>query len=438
MNRLAQLRAERETARAEGLAIINAAEADDRDLTDEEQSQVDSIHAAIEDLDTQIASAEALAERRRNFEPQPGSQISATPPAPAAGQNRVNDQDPRATGGFGSLGEFASAVHGAVLAGQYGGAVDSRLTQLAVAGTHQGGGTAGEGYALPPQFRSEIWDIVHEMDEFGPLIDEEPTASRSVKLNADETTPWGTSGIKAYWRAEGKQMTPSELADEGRDVPVHELYVLALATEELLEDAPRLQNRLTRKAGEAIAWKKGQAIVEGKGVGQPLGWTASKAQITVPKETGQPAGSLVVENIAKMNARLQMMPGSTPFWMMNQELQSELITMTLGDRPIWTPPNGIVDAPGGFLLGKPIRYSEHSEAPGAKNDIQLVNPKGYYGVRRTAGTNFASSIHLYFDFAINAFRWTFRYGGQPHLSKPITPNKGTATRSHFITLAERA
>ncbi|WP_043776149.1 phage major capsid protein, partial [Roseivivax isoporae] len=106
-------------------------------------------------------------------------------------------------------------------------------------------------------------------------------------LGADETTPWGTSGIKAYWRSEGSQMTPTQLADEGRSVPLHELYCLALASEELLEDAIRLRNRLSNKAAMAIAWKKNLAIVEGSGVGQPLGWFNSPAMLTVPKESGQ-------------------------------------------------------------------------------------------------------------------------------------------------------
>ena len=433
MNRLAKLRQQLEGLKAEGLAIVNAAETEDRDLTVEEEAALEANEAEREEIEASIKAAEKLAERRRSMEARPVGG-AGTP----AGATTVRDGNPAQTGGFADIGEFAVAVHAAVQAGRHGGTIDERLTQLSMNATMQGGGSAGEGYSLPPEYRDQVWEIMQGFDEFGPLIDEEPTNRREVKLMADETTPWGTAGIKAYWRAEGAQMSASQLADEGRNVPLHELYTMAVATEELLEDAPRLNSRLTNKAGMAIAWKKNEAIVEGTGVGQPLGWTKGDAQVVVAKESGQAAGSIVTQNIAKMFSRLQVVPGDTPFWLMNQDTLPQLMDLTLGDKPIWTPPNGFVDAPGGFLLGRAIRFSEYAETLGTQNDIQLISPKGYYAARRSAGIQFASSIHLYFDYNKEAFRWVFRYGGQPHLSAPITPNKGTATRSHFVTLATRA
>lgn len=79
---------------------------------------------------------------------------------------------------------------------------------------------------------------------------------------------------------------------------------------------------------------------------------------------------------------------------------------------------------------------------GDKGDLHLISPRGYYSVVRDAGPQLATSIHLYFDYNIEAFRWTTRFGGQPHLSAPInapTEGGGAAnSKSHFITLAERA
>ena len=47
-------------------------------------------------------------------------------------------------------------------------------------------------------------------------------------------------------------------------------------------------------------------------------------------------------------------------------------------------------------------------------------------------------MHLYFDYGAQAFRWTFRLGGQPHMSAPVTPARSAATKSHFVALAARA
>ncbi|MEM1149323.1 MAG: phage major capsid protein [Pseudomonadota bacterium] len=428
MKTIAELRKALKTLKARGLAIVEEAEAADSAMTEDQEAAYAAIEAEIKDTQAQLEKAEELDARRR-----------AMAPAGSNGANRVHDSNPELTGGFNSLGEFAVAVHGAVTANVLGGQVDQRLAPFAAApsGTHQGGGNAGEGFSLPPQFRNEVWELVSEFDEFGPLIDEEPTAAREVKLQADETTPWGTSGIKAYWRAEATQMTDSELADEGRSVPLHELYTLAIASEELLEDAPRLENRLTRKAAQAIAWKKNEAIVEGSGVGQPLGWMNSKALVTVPKESGQAAGTINANNLLKVFSRNQMITGSPSFWLVNEFAIEQLATLTIGDRPVWLPPGGLQDAPAGMILGRPARFSPFCEELGSVGDIQLVTPRGYYGVRRTQGINFASSIHLYFDYNLRAFRWIFRYGGQPHLAAPIKPNKGTTTKSHFVTLAAR-
>ncbi|ATG47603.1 phage major capsid protein [Celeribacter ethanolicus] len=428
MKTLAELKKRLAELKAEGMKMVDAAESAGGTFTEDQETKFAAIESEIAQVEEDIKEREKLDERRRSMK---GS-TALTP----AGQNTVNDLNPETTGGFKDIGEFAVAVHGAVRAGMRGGTIDDRL--VAVDGVHTGGGDAGEGYALPPAYRDSVWELVNDFDEFGGLIDEEPTEKREVKLSADETTPWGTAGIKAYWRAEESQMTASQLSDEGRSVPLHELYTLAIATEELLEDAPRLNNRLGTKAAMAIAWKKNLAIVEGTGVGQPLGWMKSSAIITVAKESGQTADTVVAKNIVNMYARLQRIPGDKPFWLINQNCLPELMFMTIGDKPIWMPPNGLADAPGGFLLGLPVRFSPFAETLGDKGDIQLISPKGYYGVRRTSGVKFASSIHLYFDRGLQAFRWQFRYGGQPHLSKPVTPKNGATTLSHFVTLAERA
>lgn len=431
MNKLARLRQRLAALKGEGTKILEAADAAEADLTDDQEARFAEIETEIEEVKAEIASEEAKAERRRRLDAIGGSS--------PAGANTVNDPNPETTGGFASIGEFAASVHSAVMARQHGGEIDDRLMAALPAGTHQGGGDAGEGYLLPPDFRNQVWELVQTFDEYGPVIDEEPTSQRSVKLYADETTPWGSGGIQAYWRAEGSKMNETQLHQDPRDVPLHELYTMAVATEELLEDAVRLEARLTRKAAMAIGYKKNLAIVEGTGTGQPLGWRNGPALVTVAKESGQAAGTITAKNILKMYSRLETIPGDQPFWQANRESVEQLASMTIGDRPIWMPSTGLASAPGGTILGLPLRFSEFSEAVGQQGDIELISPMGYYGARRASGVQAATSIHLFFDYNARAFRWTFRYGGQPHLSAPIAPKAaGAGTRSHFITLAERA
>lgn len=425
MKKLAELKAKLGALKKQAFGMLDAAEAKGG-FDEATQTAYDDKKAEIEATKNEIAAVEKLQEERRAM---------GAIEAPAAVQNTVNDPNPATTNGFKDIAEFAATVRRATQAG--GRHVDDRL-MAAPTNVHQGGAASGEGYEVPVQFRNEIFEVVTELDEFGPLVDEEPTSSREVKVTADETTPWGATGVQARWRNEGTKMDPSKMVTEQRSVPVHELYAYVLATEELLEDAPRLASRITRKAGAAIAWKKNDAMVYGDGVGKPLGWMTSGALVTVPKGGSQAADTITAANVIAMFSRLLNVPGSAPFWMANSDCLPQLMTMTIGDKPIWIAPNGLQDAPGGFLLGRPVRLTEHARTLGDLGDLQLVSPRGYYALRRENGPKFAQSMHLYFDYAIEAFRWTFRFGGQPHLSAPVSPANGSATKSHFVALAERA
>ena len=126
-------------------------------------------------------------------------------------------------------------------------------------------------------------------------------------------------------------------------------------------------------------------------------------------------------------------------WVCNQDVLPQLFTMTLGDNSIFVPPaTGFQQAPGGFLLGRAVVPLEHMATIGDAGDIANISPSGYHAVGKGGGIQFASSIHLYFDYGIEAFRWTFRLGGQPFLKAAVVPDNGSNNRSHFVTLAARA
>lgn len=428
-NRLKELRQRQHDLKSEATALLDKADAEKRDFTAEEETRYAAIEADLKTVGTEIEAEERKAERRRAME-------TARQPAPA-GSFSSREPDPATTGGFHNLAEFAMAVRHASPGGS--GAVDPRLTpRAAPADYHEGGGSAGEGFMLPASFRDEIWELVIADDDLLTRVDLEQTAARQVDWVADETTPWGSTGIVARWRSEAAQMSASTLATKGRSITLHELYAFVLATEELLEDAPRLNDRLRRKAAQAINWKINDAIIYGTGAGQPLGWFNSTPLISVAKESGQAADTIVAANVLKMYSRLLVAPGDQPFWMANRDIVPQLAVMTIGDQPVWIPPNGLMDAPGGMLLGYPVRWSEHAKTLGDKGDLQLVSPRGYYAARRTSGPQFASSMHLFFDYAMEAFRWTFRFAGQPYLSAAVDAANGSATKSHFVALAERA
>jgi HK97 family phage major capsid protein len=345
--------------------------------------------------------------------------------------------------GFKSLAHFARDVQAACMPG-------GRMSQLlgrlfaAPSNVSQEGGTS-EGYEVPAAFSEQIFQLMFAPDGLLEKVNPEPTEKNAVDLEGDETTPWGSTGVQAKWRAEGVQMVGSKASTNLRTVRLHELFAFVTASQELLEDGPRLSDRLTNKAAQAIKWKCDEALMFGTGAGQPLGWMSSPSLVTVAAEGGQTTATIVIANILKMFSRL-LAQGGSPFWIVNRDTIPQLATIQIGNYPVFVPPmSGIAAAPNGTLLGLPIVYSEHAQTLGTKGDVQLVNPLGYYatvkqsgqGSDGTPGLEFAQSIHLYFDYNLTAFRWTFRLGGQPYLSAPVSPAKGSNTKSHFVTLAAR-
>jgi HK97 family phage major capsid protein len=434
MNRYKALLDERAQLVAEGKGIFDAAEKAGHDLTDAEKARDDEINARLETIKGDLAREEARRERERAVEPVRDPQGQAR----ARGLTPLDSQDPRA--GFAHLADFALSV---VQASRPGGRMDERLQALqygaAPADFHQEAGTA-EGYLVPTEFRQAIWGLVFNGDDILGMVSPEPTSSNSVELEADESTPWGATGVTAKWRSEASQMVAQKIDPvDPRMVKLYELYAFVTASDELLRDAPRMNSRLTNKAAMAIRWKASEAIIRGTGAGQPLGWMKSAALVSVAKEDAQVKDTIVTDNVTKMYTRLLDMPGGKPRWLANRDIVPQLMKLVIGDQPMWTPPvAGLREAPGGFLLGLPIQWSEHAETLGDQGDLQLIDPVGYYATQREDGPQFASSIHLYFDYGLQAFRWTFRFGGQPYLSAPVSPAKGANTRSHFVVLDARA
>jgi HK97 family phage major capsid protein len=428
---LKQQKAELITAGEQALAI--AAKRGDG-LTDEEKQADDTRQASIERLDDEITRISRIVNQDRAAQlPQHEQRAISTA-----------NGDPRC--GYRSLGEFAREVMAACAPG--GGHVSPRLqamqaVQAALMAApsnymQEASGSSGDGYMVPPQFKQEIFELIFADAGLLEEVDSEPTNSSSVELDADETTPWGSSGVLAKWRSEAAQMTATKADTDARLVKVHDLYAFVTATDNLMNDAPRLSARLTKKAAEAIRYKANDAVVNGDGVGKPLGWLNAGCLVTQTKESGQAAATFVAANAAKMFSRLLAGGLGRSAWYVNSDVLPQLFTMTLGNNSVFVPPaDGFTKAPGGFLFGRPVRPVEHCKTLGTKGDVAFVDPKGYYAPVN-GGLQYAESIHLYFDYGMRAFRWTFRMGGQPYLAAAVSPANGSVTKSHFVVIETRS
>ena len=420
--------------------IQDLADTESRALTEEEDT---AIAAALDEHDTIAADYD----RRARLEAVAGAQSQGTGRKTEGGAMRAAGGRfsggtpagvPNGQRGFHNFGDFAVAV---AAGSQAGVQPDNRL--IANAPTSYGSEGVGPdgGYAVPPDFRRDIVALVEDSESLLGRSDLLESSSNNFVIPSDETTPWGSSGVRAFWDGEGDQLTQSKPSLGNVNVRLHKLTALVGVTEELLEDAPALDTYLRRKAPSKIDFAVSRAIIAGTGSGQPLGIMNSPGVVSIAKESGQAADTFVYLNIVKMWARCYAPSRTRAIWLINQDVEPQLLTVnTSGDSsPAYQPAGGLSASPFATIMGRPVIPHESMETLGDKGDVLLADMSSYMAIRRSGGIRADVSMHLWFDYDMAAFRFTFRVGGQPWWSAPITPRSGSSnTLSPFVTLDERA
>lgn len=402
------------------------------DMTDEEFEKVQALQAEIKTMEEDLKQSEQEAQKAADK-----AALRASLGGGAGGsfthqKERVED-DPNH--GFKHFGEFCEAVR---YASRNPSAADDRL-KIGAAPTTYGNESAGTdgGFLVPPGYGSRLFEHSIEEDAFLPMTDNQDVPGNSMTFPKDETTPWSTDGIQVYWDAEADQATQSKPKLSNFTMRLNKLMGLVPMTEELLTDAGAMGGYVQRKLPAKIRWTVNNALVNGNGAGKPKGIANAGCLVTQAKETSQSADTIVAGNVVKMFSR-NSNPGRA-VWLVHHDAYPQLPLMTIGDQPIFTPPNqGIKGAPAGMLLGRPVYLTDTCQTLGDLGDIYFVDWMGMASITKAGGIQTATSMHLWFDYDMTAFRATFRVDAQPWMSAAIDPANGSATRSPFVTLAARA
>lgn len=447
----------------EQVQVIQAkADAENRDLTEDEDKQVETLFAEFEQTEQEIQRRERIEAQTAKLRKSAGPSAEPQNPSP---QNRVDDDpsqsltrtrrtprieviEDKGKWGFRDWGDFAAAVIKANPRAD--GVIDPRLRSIKNAPTTYGneGSGADGGFAVPPDFRNAIWQKVNGESSLLSRTDQMTTSSNRIVMPKDETTPWQTTGgILVYWEGENDQLTQSKPQLKDQETRANKITALVPITEELMEDAASLNSYLSRKVPEKIDFAVNLAIVQGTGVGKPLGILNSGCLVSVAKDTtispNQAADTILFSNIVNMYARMYAPSLPNAVWLINQDILPQLIQMAFDPNaaskvPVYLPPNGAASAPFGTLMGRPIIPTQACETLGDKGDIIFADLTQYMTVIKTGGIRQDVSIHLWFDYDTVAFRFVLRIGGQPWWGSSISPRDGSNTLSCFVTLDERA
>lgn len=448
--RIHVLRHRRDEARTKAKAILDKAhEDDDRELTEEEANEFDELQASIEKLEAEISREEKLLEVEKRT-PAPndaaddsGSSISggvdrATlrpwSPEPVADNDRAR-QHARDTG----LGLWAMALYSAVR----GLGVDPRL-QAAATGHGEAIPSEG-GWAVPPEFAPGIEREMFELGEILSRVDERTIAGNAITYNVlDETSRADGSrqgGILGYWVDEGTAPTPSQTTLAQMEMKLRKAGAIWYFTDELMQDAPALGREVATMFRDELIFQVENKIFRGKGEKVPLGFMEAPCLVTVSKESGQAAATIVVENLYKMWARLPASSKMRAVWLINVDCEPQLDKLLLveGTTGVAQPRFVTYDQQGVMRIkGRPVIQVEYSETLGTVGDIALVDLSRYRLIRKATGIQQDSSMHVKFIEGEETFRAFWRVDGQPVPRAAMTPFKGSNKISPFVVLATRS
>lgn len=261
------------------------------------------------------------------------------------------------------------------------------------------------------------------------------------------STTYRHGGVIAYWVGEGNQITSSQLKFRKVAFKLKKLGALAYVTDELMEDTANYGQKLDEKASAAIVDELEEKLFFGNGVGCPLGACAAPATVSVTKETSQATDTIMTENVSKMYQGLPSSSKGRANVYYNDECFVQLMALNMGGTtttsgafahvPTFMPPGGISQAPYGSIFGRPAIPTDHCSALGDAGDIAMID-WSQYGFASKGTVQTAMSIHLRFDYAETAFRFTYRVDGRPLWDTVLTPRKGSIELSPFQMVADRA
>ena len=327
------------------------------------------------------------------------------------------------TGNFYNLAEFAHAVKA-----HASGRTDPRLMAQATYGNSEVGSEGG--FSIPASLAEGILTALDGDDSLARYCQTIEIDRNRISLPVDEIPAWNTTtGVYASWLGEGRTLSPKKPNLAEREIVLHPLKCLVPVSEELDQDSVGLSAWLEFKFGESVREKMNQAIISGTGLDQPLGIMNSPALITVDKESGQAAGTLLGANILAMLERLLASGFSRSVFVANPDCMRHLASAGIESTQAFQT---------GSIMGRPVIWSEAAKALGTAGDLILADLSHYLIVKRKNDPSIAKSLHVWFDQDLAAYRLIYRAAGQPLLSSPVQPPNSSLSRSTCVALETRA
>lgn len=296
------------------------------------------------------------------------------------------------------------------------------------------------GFLVPVEYAEKIHAVSLENEIVMPRTFVQPMKSNECKipaLNIGDHSVNLYGGFTASYTAEAGTISEANPKTRSMTLNAKKLTGLLRFSAELAQDIPGGEGQLINICGKGLAWYRDRAFLKGTGAGEPLGILNAACTISVAKESGQTADTIVYENLTKMVSRLHPACFNNAVWIIQVSAIPQLLSLSMAvgtggsTYPVLSESNGKWQ-----ILTRPVIFTEKTEKLGDQGDVILADFSQYVvGLR--SEMRFDTSIHVHFSTDELLARLIERHDGQPLWDSALTLEDGVNTVSPFVTLDAR-
>jgi HK97 family phage major capsid protein len=411
-------------------AILDLVEDEKREMTEDESKEYNTLDASVDKQNEAIEREKKLMDMETRKE-------EVVNPLPFI-VKKHGDKDPEKE--FKNIGEYFWAI----AARHYDHRQDKRLDGLREKTEQReqsfGTGTMG-GFALPEQFRPEIWQVDPQQAIVRPratvLPAGDPPDARLTMPALDQTAAQNIYGGVIMTHG-GEAITLTETDAHLKQITMEPKKIAGyiVCTSELLNNWGAASSFITGQMQKARIGMEDYDFLRGDGINKAIGVINAPCAVNYNRAVNS---AIDMVDITGMYARLKM--GGSPVWLASQTTIPQLVTMAdAGTHSVWlasgggTGQNGLALPMPPTLMGYPVIFADRLPGLGSKGDLMLVD-LNYYLIKEGSGPDVALSTELLFLSDRVVFRITWRVDGKPWLTEALGLEGSTGnTVSPFVIL----
>jgi HK97 family phage major capsid protein len=424
MDEILLLKQQQEKAIAEARSLLEKADTEKRELSDEEQKKYDAFLQEITARDSEIKSLEKR-ERLNSFE----NALSQSAGTVAARNDQPSNNIYGVEHEFRSIGEFLHCARFAPTSD----AMQPHIYMPEESRDQTMGVGADGGFMVPEKFRNEIF-MVEPKDAI--------VRPRATIIGSDQASPDSPEsipalsqgakgvygGVKVNWTGEGKSTNETEAGFGKVKLTPHELTAFIDVSNKLLRNASNCSAILTKLLRSATLGAQEHQFIIGDGVAKPLGIVNSGGAMQIARIAANKIQT------ADVLAMLQtIMPDSNPVFIASQSAMTELFSLKDDNN------NNIVvrgDATKGIphlLFGYPLIFTGKTNSKGNKGDLILAD-LDYYIIKDGLMPVISMSTHSKFTSNETQIKIVSSVDGAAWMKEPLTLEDGSTQVSPFVLL----